>query len=88
MRLRELNVLSARTKKHPLHSLCFVLHSTDPDHYKTGHFFKKAEKCACECDLEATALFIGGYNKMWILNLELCNTVRNHMQCMLVVKYV
>lgn len=39
----------------------------------------KSRKCACEADLEPTALFIGGYNKIWILDLELCNTVRYHM---------
>lgn len=36
----------------------------------------KSRKCECERDLEPTALFIGGYNKIWILNLELCNTVK------------
>lgn len=41
----------------------------------------KSRKCACEADLEPTALLIGGYNKIWILDLELCNTVTYHMWC-------
>lgn len=41
--------------------------------------FWKSTKCACEADLEPAALFLGGYNKLWILDLELCNTVRDQM---------
>lgn len=41
--------------------------------------FWKSTKCACEADLEPAALFLGGYNKLWILDLELCNTVQDHM---------
>lgn len=39
----------------------------------------KSKRNACEADLEPTVLIIGGYNKIWILDLELCNTVRYHV---------